>query len=147
MSEVSVLSNQYKAVVDTNDRVNNSIIALKKRSISTSSLKENFKNIKLSEEELVFAKEYLLHFLEYLQNLKTQNITDSEYLPKTIVKDFQNKIVNTIPFFESEIKQIIEAITVDQSLDKNQFNLLDKMASTLDNERTVLFRKLRTARG
>lgn len=146
MSEISAISNQYKTVVNTTDKVNNSIIALKKRAIANSQLKEKV-NISFSDDELAFAKDYLVKFLLFLQELQEDNIKDTEFLPKVIVRDFQNRIINSIPFFEEEIKRLVDDISCDKNLQKEQFNLLDKMASTLDSERTVLFRKLRTARG
>ena len=145
MSEISVISNQYNTVVDTTDRVNNSIIALKKRNILLH--KEGEHKFQLSEEELDSAKKYLLHFLEFLKQINDKSIPDSEYLPSIVVRDFQNKIINSVPFFEVELQTIIASISTDKNLEEKQFNLLDKMASTLDNERTALFKKLRTARG
>ena len=146
MSEISVISNQYKTVVNTTDKVNNSIIALKKRSIANSRLVDKTK-IQLTAYELEFAKTYLLKFLLFLQKLQEEIVTESAFLPKVIIKDFQNRIINSIPFFDVEVKKLVEDINHDNNLEKEQFNLLDKMASTLDSERTVLFRKLRTARG
>ena len=146
MSEISAISNQYKTVVNTTDKVNNSIIALKKRSMVNSQLRDKPK-MQLSDVELENAKSYLVGFLLFLQQLQDDNINDTEFLPKVIVKDFQNRIINSIPFFEDEVKKLVDDISQNQNLQKEQFNLLDKMASTLDSERTVLFRKLRTARG
>ncbi len=145
MSEISVISNQYNAVVDTTDKVNNSIIALKKRNIL--SHKQGEHKFELSQEELDSAKNYLLSFLEFLKQLQDKNTLAPGYLPSALVTDFQNKIINSVPFFEVEVQNIIVSITNDKNLEEKQFDLLDKMASTLDNERTVLFKKLRTARG
>ncbi|HET8963121.1 MAG TPA: hypothetical protein VFM99_04445, partial [Chitinophagales bacterium] len=122
-----------------------SIIALKKKNIL--SYKKGEHKFQLSKEELDTAKEYLINFLEFLMNLKDKGTLESEYLPSVVVRDFQNKIIDSIPFFDTEVETIITAINGDKNLEEAQFNLLDRMVSTLDNERTVLFKRLRTARG
>lgn len=145
MSEISVISNQYNTVVDTTDSVNNSIIALKKRAVLAQ--KKGNQKFELSNEELAFSKKFLSDFLGSLKQLREKGVMESEFLPNIVIKDFQKKVINAIPFFETEVQAIIDSIMGDKELEDAQFNLLDKMAATLDNERTVLFKKLRTARG
>jgi len=144
MSEISLISNQYQTVVETTERVNDSIISLKKDSIIHS--KKNNIEFHFSQEEAESAKKYLIDFLEFLKKMNS-NLVESNYLPEIVIKDFQKRLINSIPFFEDEVKEIIKVLTSGKHLEKVQFNLLDKMASTLDNERTVLFKKLRSARG
>ena len=146
MSEISVLSNLYETVVNTTDSLNNSIISLKKRYIKRSELRAKYKSIKLTEAEYKKAKEFILDFLEFIIKLQKEQGTELDFIPQTLIKDFGQKI-DSIPFIEKIIPTIIEILKQEGDLTEEQFLLLDKIASTLDSERTVLFRKLKMARG
>lgn len=147
MSEISALSNQYETVVKTTDKFNNSIIALKKHRISKEKSKTKDLNIILSADEFKKAKDYILEFLEYILQIQNENTVESGVIPVMLIKDFSNRIKSTIPYIEKIIPDIIEILIKEGELSVEQFQLLDKIAATLDNERTVLFRKLKTARG
>lgn len=147
MSELSLISNQYKKVDNTTDKVNKSIITLKKRNLPIDIPEASKKKIIFSEDDVISAKNYIVDFLEFLLKLQKENISESEYIPHAFITEFQSKVINNTPYFEDEIKKIIESIKENGKLEKLQFNVLDKMASVLDNQRTVLFKKLRSARG
>ncbi len=147
MSEISVLSNRYTQLVKTTDQVNNSIIALKKRLIINDKRNKQSITLKLSEAELKLAQDYLIDFLKYLLTISVTDLKESEYLPNLVLNEFQCRIENSYPYIKNEINEIIQLISSGKNLDEEQFSILDKMVSLLDNERTVLFKKLRTARG
>jgi ADP-heptose:LPS heptosyltransferase len=142
MSEISILSNQYNSVVDLTDNINNSIITFKKRKYRTTFTKEFSNNLNLSESDYNTSKEYLVKFLSFLQNQRKENSDKFNFLPE----DIQQKI-SSIVQFDSEITSILDNINMNKDLEDIQFDLLDRIVSILDNERTILFRKLRAARG
>lgn len=147
MSEISVLSNHYSRLVSTTDKLNNSIIVLKKRLIFKDKSKDQPIALKLTEEELTLAQEYLIDFLNYLLAIPSTDVKDSDYIPNLVLFEFQSRLENSSPFLKDDLKEIIRLISTGKDITEEQFAILDKMVSLLDSERTVLFRKLRTARG
>ncbi len=147
MSEISVLSNQYDKLVKTSEKVNSSIIAFKKRSIlNTSGNKERYPKLSVSSEELKSARDILLGFLDNIQKMVAEDFKESEYIPSLILEDYKKKM-SVNPFLEEDLAQLINLLKQNQSVDENHLKVLDKILSILDNERSTLFRKLRTARG
>jgi len=147
MSEISVLSNQYDKLVSTSDKVNSSVIALKKRSIlNTSGNKERYPKLSVSTEELKGAKDILLGFLDNIQKMVTEDFKESEYIPSIILDDYKRKL-SVNPFLKEDIAKLINLLKQNLSVDENHLKVLDSILSILDNERSTLFRKLRTARG
>jgi hypothetical protein len=147
MSEISVLSNQYEKLVKTSDRINNSVIAVKKKDlISRDTVKHQFPKLLISEEDIKEAMTILLSFLKNLNSLLNEESTNSEDLPLIILEDYKAKLSES-PYFKEDLTQLIIDIQENKQLDEKDIKVLDRVLSVLDSERTLLFRKLRTARG
>ena len=147
MSEISVLSNQYEKLVKTSDKINNSVIAVKKKDLlSRNTVKQQFPKLILSEEEFKEAMAILLNFLQNLSSLLNEESNKSEDLPLIILDDYKAKLTES-PYFKEDLTQLITDIQENKEMDKKDIRVLDRVLSVLDSERTLLFRKLRTARG
>ena len=86
MSDISVLSNQYEQLVATSDKVNNSVIAFKKKSIlSDAGSKEKYPKLNVSPEELAAAKAILLLFLDNIVHLIDSDTLESDFIPTIIL--------------------------------------------------------------
>jgi hypothetical protein len=147
MSEISVLSNQYEKLVKTSDRINNSVIAVKKKELlSRNADKQQFPKLILSEEDFNEAMKVLLGFLINLNILLNEESNKSEDLPLIILDDYKAKLTES-PYFKEDLEQLITDIKGQKELNEKDIRVLDRVLSVLDSERTLLFRKLRTARG
>lgn len=147
MSEISVLSNQYEKLVQTSDKINNSVIAVKKKDLlSRHTIKHQFPKLILTDEDFKEAMSVLLHFLQNLNSLINEESNKSDDLPLIILDDYKAKL-NESPYFKEDLAQLILDIQDSKVLDEKDIKVLDRVLSVLDNERTLLFRKLRTARG
>lgn len=147
MSEISVLSNQYEKLVQTSDRINNSVIAVKKNDLlSRKAVKQEFPKLILSEKDFKEAMGILLGFLQNLNSLLNEESNKSEDLPLIILADYKAKLSES-PYFKEDLAQLITDIQENKKLDEKDIQVLDRVLSVLDSERTLLFRKLRTARG
>jgi hypothetical protein len=147
MSEISVLSDQYDKLVSTSDKVNNSVIAFKKRSLlNTAVNKKKYPKLSVSGEELATAKDILLLFLENIRKILDEDYQESEFIPSIILEDYKSKLVAN-PYLKEELKELIDLLMHDKPVTEDNILLLDSILSILDNERSTLFRKLRTARG
>ena len=147
MSEISVLSNQYEKLVKTSDRINNSVIAVKKNDLlSRKAIKQQFPKLILSEDDFKEAMDILLGFLQNLNNLLNEDSNKFEDLPLIILDDYKAKLTES-PYFKEDLTELIKDIQENKKLDEKDIQVLDRVLSVLDSERTLLFRKLRTARG
>lgn len=147
MSEISVLSNQYEKLVKTSDKINNSVIAVKKKNLlSRNTVKQQFPKLIISEEDIKEAMDILLNFLKNLNSLLNEESNKSEDLPLIILDDYKAKLTES-PYFKEDLTQLITDIQENKQMDEKDIKVLDRVLSVLDSERTLLFRKLRTARG
>lgn len=147
MSEISVLSNQYEKLVKTSDRINNSVIVVKKKDLlNKSSAKQHFPRLILSDEDFKEAMSIILNFLQNLIAMLNEEGSKSDDLPLIIIDDYKAKLSES-PYFKEDLVQLITDIQEGKKLDEKDIKVLDRVLSVLDSERTLLFRKLRTARG
>lgn len=147
MSEISVLSNQYDQLAGTSNKVNHSVIALKKRNlIRGASGRADYPNLAVSEEEEGSARETLLDFLRNVLKILAEDSVTSEFVPPLALADYKAKLISQ-PYMEEDIKEIVGRISSGEDLRSGDLQVLDKILSILDGERSMLFRKLRKARG
>lgn len=147
MSDISVLSNQYEQMVATSDKVNNSVIAFKKKSIlSDSSNKEKYPKLSVSPEEMAVAAKILLLFLDNIIHLINNDTTQSDFIPTIVLEDYKRRL-STSPYLKDDLTKLLEILKQNQPVAEENIRVLDNILSILDNERSTLFRKLRTARG
>jgi hypothetical protein len=147
MSDISTLSNQYEKLVATSDKINNSVIAFKKQNI-LSEAKTSIKHpkLKVSSQEINIAKIILLSFLENILKIIEEDYQQSDFIPLPILPDYKEKL-STYPYLKEEIIKLKEELENDRPITRSDIEVLDKILSILDNERSTLFRKLRKARG
>lgn len=147
MSDISVLSHQYEQLVATSDKVNNSVIAFKKKSLLDDAANKNkYPKLSVSVEELATAKKILLLFLDNILKLIENDSLESDFIPTIILDDYKHRL-SVNPYLKDDLKKLIAELNKNQHLPEDDIEVLDSILSILDNERSTLFRKLRTARG
>lgn len=145
MSQISFLSDQYKQLASTSDKINNSVIALKKESL----IKEGhskYPKLKVSKEELEEAYRVLIPFLENVRNAITGDVQESTFLPSLVFEDYKNRLSSN-QFLKDDIESLIGRLKSGEGLESRDIAMLDELLTILDIERSTLFRKLRKARG
>lgn len=147
MSDISVISNQYDKLVDTSDKINNSVITLKKQNIlANKKATEVYPKLHVSADEISVAKKTLLSFLGSLKMIIQGQAQESEFIPSLILEDYKIKLERN-QFLQEDVNEIVSRLSVDEPIDIKYIAVLDNILSILDIERSQLFRKLRTARG
>ena len=147
MSEISVLSNQYNKLVETSDKVNNSVIVYKKKKLlSEPSNLKKYPKLFISLDDSDLAKDTLLSFLTNLKQILEEDRKESDFIPSIVLEDYKKKL-DTNQYLKEDIESLISFIDKDQVISEENISILDGIMSVLDNERNILFRKLRTARG
>ncbi len=145
MSEISVLSKQYEQLVSLSSNFNDSVIAYKKKKLVSEGLKRKYPKLTVSEEAITQAKLYLLAFLGNLYKILQDKSYTTEYLPSIIFDDYRKRL-ETISYIKEDLKALIESLESKDLLDNEQIELLDKLLSELDSEKTILYKKLRAGR-
>jgi hypothetical protein len=147
MSEISVLSNQYNKLVETSDKVNNSVIVYKKKKLlSEPSNLKKYPKLFISSDDSDLAKNTLLSFLANLKQILEEDRKESDFIPSIVLEDYKKKL-DANQYLKEDIESLISFIDKDQVISEENISILDGIMSVLDNERNILFRKLRTARG
>lgn len=143
MSDVSIISNQYEKLVETSDRIINSVITFQKSNILADQKNHHlYPKLKVSDAEVKEAKKTIKSFLSNLIELLDQDSNNTDYIPLIVLDDYKKKLLQT-PYLEENIKKILH----QDDLKADDMIILDNIISVIENQRGVLFRKMRTSRG
>lgn len=132
-------------MASTSDKINNSVIALKKQSLIKEG-QSQYPKLKVSKEELEEARNVLIPFLENVNNAITGNIQESTFLPSLVFEDYKNRLSSN-QFLKDDIEELVERLKSGQDVESKNILMLDELLTIIDIERSKLFRKLRKARG
>lgn len=145
MSDVSILSSQYETLIETSDKVNNSIIAFKKKHLLTNKRDKKYAALQVSKEDIEKASAFIVHFLSELTGLLNDVSTKTQDIPTVVVEDYVNRLRANLPTVKEDVGEIVKAVTEKAALQGEHLQIMDKILMTLDSERKVLFRKLRSS--
>lgn len=149
MSDISALSNQYDQLVDTSEKINNSVIAFKKQNLlQDATTKNKYPGLKISPEEVNYAGNLLLRFLSSIfENLGDGKTIEEEFMPVVVKEDYASRLRKNTAYFDEDLKKLHGHLQQKQPVTGDDIRVMDMLVTTLDTERSNLFRKLRTARG
>lgn len=147
MSDFSLLYKKYNSVSNLTNDLNNSVITLKRRRVSTiKEYTDKHPKLAVTEDELTKANTLLLAILTLLENFYKEQNTKNELYELMDNALFQNQILKNV-VFKGEIANTLAKLKSSKDLSEKDLANIDKFISILDNEAAVLFRKLRTSRG
>lgn len=149
MSDISALSNQYDQLVDTSEKINNSVIVFKKQNLLKDvTTKNKYPSLKISDDEISEAVTLLLVFLTSVFDLPSdQREIKEEFMPVTVKDDYRARLRKNAAYFDEDLKKLQRHLQERQPVTDSDIKVMDMLVTTLDTERNNLFRKLRTARG
>ena len=147
MSDFSLLYKRYNSVSNLTNDLNNSVITLKRRNISSiRGDKEKHPGMSVSQDEISKANHLIVEILSLLENFYNKQDTKSDLYELMDNSIFQNQILKNVEF-KYDITRVLEKLKGKKDLNSKDLSNIDKFISILDNEAAVLFRKLRTSRG
>jgi hypothetical protein len=147
MSDFSLLYKKYKSVSNLTNDLNNSVITLKRRDISSiKEYRDKHPKLAVTKDEVIKANHLLVEILSLLEKFYNNQDTKSELYELMDNSLFQNQILKNV-VFKDEIINVLGKLKADKNLSTKDLSNIDKFISILDNEAAVLFRKLRTSRG
>ena len=118
MSEISVISNQYNTMVATSDRINNSVIAFKKKSLlQDQQNRRQYPKLAVSSDELETAKQTLLSFLSNVRSLLKGDQVQSDFIPSLIINDYKRKLTENV-YLEEDLDQMLVRLQNGQAVDE-----------------------------
>lgn len=149
MSDISALSNQYDQLVETSEKINNSVIVFKKQNLLQDATSKNkYPNLKVTSEEITEANIILSLFLISVFDLTdNQQTVEKEFMPEAVKDDYKARLRRNTAYLDEDLKKLQKHLTEKQPVTDNDLQVMDILVTTLDTERNSLFRKLRTARG
>lgn len=146
MSDFSLLYKKYASVSNLTNDLNNSVITLKRKGLSSKKeVLEQHPEIKVSEDEITKAQGVIITILSALEHFYNNLDTNDELYDLMDNSLFKNQIMNNAEF-KQEIIEALKKIKNNADLNKKDLANIDKFISVLDNEAAFLFRKLRTNR-
>ena len=146
MSEFNSLYKKYNLISNLTGDLNNSIITLKRRQLtSESGVRERNPNLFVNDSEVAQALSIIERILSELSLFFENQKADNELYELKDNPVFQNQILDNIEFRDS-ILETLKKIKNKSKLEKIDWSNIDKLISILDNEAAILFRKLRSNR-
>ncbi len=149
MSDISALSNQYDQLVETSEKINNSVIVFKKQNLLQDlASKQRYPNLKVTPEEIMEANTILSLFLVSVFDFAdNQQTVVKEFMPEDVKDDYKLRLRRNTAYLDEDLKKLKKHLSDKQPVTDNDLQVMDILVTTLDTERNSLFRKLRTARG
>ena len=143
MSDISIISNQYEKLVKTSDRIINSVITFQKKSLlADKSKRKLYPKLAVTEAEILDAKSTIKSFLKNVLDILDNDSKNTDFIPMIVLEDYKEKLLQT-PYLEQNIRKML----LQDELLIDDISTLDEIISVIENERGILFRKMRTSRG
>jgi hypothetical protein len=147
MSDFSLLYKKYNSVSNLTNDLNNSVITLKRKHLTDiPATREKLPQLSVDEKEVTKANNQIKEILSLLEEFYNKQETSNELYELMDNALFQNQILNNAVFRE-DILKVLKKIKENKNLSPKDLTNIDKFISILDNEASVLFKKLRTSRG
>jgi ABC-type bacteriocin/lantibiotic exporter with double-glycine peptidase domain len=148
MSDFSLLYKKYNSVSNLTNSLNNSVITLKRKMLYSSKqeIRDKVPQLKVSEDEISKARNEIIIILSELASFYTDHDTKNNLYELMDNQLFKSQVLNNVEF-KDEITGALAKIKANEELTSRDLSTIDKFIYILDNEASILFRKLRTSRG
>lgn len=140
MSEIGIISQEYKNTAGLFQKINQAVIVLKKDFHSGNSIAvENVNNAKS------LLANVLANILMQLGDSLTDIAFDDELIsiPPFFIQRLQEHRQGDLEWYMEEIKELQLQLKENKILDEDSLNTLDDICGQLDAETTKLYRKMR----
>ncbi len=137
MSSTSQITSEYRNLADVSERVNHAIVVLKKqRALSGKNAEQLYPGLFIPPHEIQDARASLVDFLRQL--LAEVKKTDNG---NAAARHLRGKHIT-----ERILNKLIQTLQSNAVPSEEQLSTLDAILFTVDDERSALYRTLRTAR-
>lgn len=141
MSEISVLSHEYKNAAEFSQRFNRALIQVKKHSLDL-----NERDATAPEEAIVYRGELALVLEGIIQLLKPEKGERSEsarWIPGTLIAHLLGERRGDLDDFVGDLERLAQELRDPEGhLSAEDFELLDSLAGDADDQTSQVFRRL-----
>lgn len=147
MSDFSLLHKKYTSVSNLTNELNNSVIVLKRRNmVSKKDVLETHPKLQVQDEDVQKAYRDIGEILGTLEKFYNDRDTHSDLYELLDNPLFKKHILDSVEYRENMLTSL-KKINAEEQLNNSELSRIDKFISILDNEASVLYRKLRSTRG
>ena len=147
MSDFTLLYKKYSSVSSLTNELNGSVIVLKRRNMAANKkILETHPRLQVADEEVAKANRELLNILATLEAFYDKQESSSSLYQLSENQLFRKYILENVEYRE-QVKQAAAKLRNHQHLSNKDLGDIDRFISILDNEASVLYRKLRSSRG
>lgn len=146
MSDFSLLYKKYNSVSGLTNELNNSVITLKRRNLfAKPDVQQQHPKMQVSDSEVAKAQHDIVQILSDLEQFYQSQTMQNNFYELKDNPLFKNQILDDSEF-RNQILQALDKVKANKNLNNKELSYIDKFISVLDNEASVLYRKLRTNR-
>ncbi|HEY9044625.1 MAG TPA: hypothetical protein VIN08_01970 [Ohtaekwangia sp.] len=143
MSETTLITKRYNDMASFASKVNKSVIVFKKKSLlEDDENKIKYPKLNVSVNELELAKKNLRESLQELDKVAATTERSNVFTGEPESSALQTLVLKN-ETDRNEIDSILHSLDEGQVLTRTNFVTLDKIISILDNERNLLFKKMK----
>ncbi len=147
MSDFTLLFKKYTNVANLTNELNSSVITLKRRNMAVDkNIIAAHPKIQVADDEVLNAKHELLGILSKLEEFYDKGDPTNYIYQLAENKLFKKHILDNVEYRE-HIRESVNKLKNNQSLNNEELTDIDQFVSILDNEASMLYRKLRSTRG
>ncbi|SMC54027.1 hypothetical protein [Pedobacter nyackensis] len=147
MSDFNLLFKKYNSVSNLTNDLNKSVITLKRRNLTgRAGVKDLHPKLQVSDEEVKKALSDIMTILHGLEQFYRHQDSKNDLYELKDNTLFKNQILKNDEF-KNQILSALEKLNQEKRLSATDLSNIDRFISILDNEASILFRKLRTNRG
>lgn len=147
MSDFTLLYKKYNTVSNLTNELNGSVIVLKRRNMAEDKrIIATHPKIQVQPEEIAKANHELLGILTALETFYEKPEPSNYLYPLAENRLFKSHIIDNAEYRE-HIRLSVQKLKKNQNLNNQELTDIDRFVSILDNEASVLYRKLRSTRG
>jgi len=147
MSDFSVIHKKYNSISNLTNELNNSVIVLKRRNmVADQKIRKEYPKLQVQEDDISKAYQDITGILTMLEAFYLKAETTNslyELMDNPLFKKF---ILDNVEYKQNILKSL-EKLKASKHLNNSELSGIDKFISILDNEASVLYRKLRSTRG
>lgn len=146
MSDFGLIYKKYDSISALTELLNNSVLALKKKqALEDPAIAWQFPKLNVTNEDVFSARNSIQRTLDDLMSFIDGNKAQTAILELRNNSLFQSQVLND-DIFQHSLEEIKGKLEGQQELEQSDLSTIDKFISILDNESTILFRKLRNQR-
>lgn len=141
MSEISVLSHEYKAAADFSQRFNHALIQVKKYALGfTNHDKSTKKETIAHRKDLALDLESIIHLLKPQQEGASES---AKWIPGSLIAHLLKERRGDLDYFLEDLDELaVKLRDPKASLSPEEFSLLDSIAGAADAQTSHVFRRL-----